>query len=383
MPDDNIISLEDRMPGSQVKPFEFVSMGELDRNPSPPNWLIKGVIECGTHGMLFGDPESGKTLVLFDLLYCIALGKPWRNRRVEQGAVFYLCGEGAGGLARRSRAWKLENNIALDADIHFYTSRLPAALLDVDSARAVCESIKAMCEALNIIPLVVGIDTLARNFGGGDENSAKDVGQFIAHVDEYLIHELGCAVITSHHTGHGDKGRARGSMSLPGALDVFYQVEKDDDTKAVVMTCKKSKDFEKLDPVVMKLMVHDLGFEDEDGDEVTGATVRHDPDFKVTIKPSRSMPAPQAFCYEVLCELYEDARIRMNNMGQENEDVKLDLKEWRHQCTARRAGPACPAGSPKWDNARKYVHSASKKLMENGVVKHRPYGPFIYPSGAE
>jgi hypothetical protein len=358
-------------------------MGDLARERRQIDWLVKGVIECGTHGMLFGDPESGKTLVLFDLLYCVALGKHWRNRRVKQGAVFYLCGEGGGGLGRRAAAWMAENNIPLEADVHFYTSVLPAALLDIESAQAVCKAIEAMCERLDIVPAVIGIDTLARNFGGGDENSAKDIGQFIAHIDEYLIHKLGCAVITSHHTGHGAKDRARGSMSLPGALDVFYQVEKDAETGAVVMTCKKSKDFEKLDPIVMKLQVHELGYQDEDGDEVTGATVRHDPEFKVTIKPSRSMPDSQKLCYELLCELYEDARTRMDKMGQENEDVKLDLDEWRKQCTARRAGPAAMTGSAKWDNARKYVHKATSELIKNGVVKHRPYGPFIYPSGCD
>lgn len=387
MGEDNVIEhprkpLADRMPlGAQPKaPMKFMKMDDLARARRPVDWLIKGIIECKTHSMLFGDPESGKTLVLFDMLYSIASGRPWRNRRVKQGPVFYLCGEGQAGLGRRADAWRLENNIPDDVDLPFYTSEQPAALLDELSAQSVCDGIMAMAVEYGM-PIVVGIDTLARNFGGGDENSAKDIGKFIEHIDRFLTNALSCAVITSHHTGHGVKDRARGSMSLPGALDTFYQVQKED--KAIVMTCKKSKDFEKADPIVMKLQVHELGYTDEDGDPVTGATVRHDPDFKHTIKPATTMPKPQKFCYDILCELYEQARGRKNAMGKENENVDLDFDEWCRQCIIRRAGPGAEPGSTKWNNARKYIFNPTKELIANGVVRHRPYGPFIYPAGAD
>jgi RecA-family ATPase len=67
------------------------------------------------------------------------------------------------------------------------------------------------------------VDTLARCFVGGEENSARDMGRFVAAADR-LRTATGAAALLLHHVSrHG--GAIRGSTALPGALDTGIAVE--------------------------------------------------------------------------------------------------------------------------------------------------------------
>ena len=118
--------------------------------------------------------------------------------------------------------------------------------MDVDSAKSVLETV----EAIGNVKLIV-IDTLHRNMGSGDENSSKDFAEFLNNVDTYLK-STGAAVIIIHHSGHDAKERARGSSSIRAAMDVEYQVTKDDATGIVTLSNTKMKDFEPPKPLSFK-----------------------------------------------------------------------------------------------------------------------------------
>lgn len=94
-------------------------------------------------------------------------------------------------------------------------------------------------------PAFVVIDTLARSFAPGNENDTADMGQFIDHINKYLREPFGCVVLMIHHTGHGTKGRPRGSMALTAGVDFIYQIKEKDKIKLMVkMVCDKMKDAE-------------------------------------------------------------------------------------------------------------------------------------------
>ena len=88
-------------------------------------------------------------------------------------------------------------------------------------------------------PAVVHLDTLARNFGDGDENATRDMNTVISNLDLAFGNDF-CRGLT-HHTGHGNKDRARGSMALHGAADIAYRVSLTDSGQ-VKVECKKMKD---------------------------------------------------------------------------------------------------------------------------------------------
>lgn len=109
--------------------------------------------------------------------------------------VFYIAGEGFSGISKRLKAWKKENENEFDgSDIPFFTSNMAMEALNKQSAKSVKE---ANCE-LSVEhgnPGLVVIDTLARNFGPGDENSTEDMSRFVRVIDFDIKAHFGCTVL--------------------------------------------------------------------------------------------------------------------------------------------------------------------------------------------
>jgi KaiC/GvpD/RAD55 family RecA-like ATPase len=217
--------------------FRLVRFSDLVA--TEPDYLVGGLLERDTMALVFGDPAAGKSFLTIDLGACVATGTAFHGRPVKRGAVIYIAGEGHGGLARRRMAWETERGIAISDDVPFYTSTVAGNFLDDAVTEGVLAAIRATAETAGPPALIV-VDTLARNFGGGDENSTQDMNRFIAAIDRLKAQWPGCTALIVHHTGHGNKGRSRGSMALFGAVDAEYRVEKDG--MAMTVTNTKMKD---------------------------------------------------------------------------------------------------------------------------------------------
>jgi putative DNA primase/helicase len=120
-----------------------------------------------------------------------------------------------------------------------YALTSPVPLSDGDSAKHLSEQIAKLASASEP-PRMIIIDTLARNFGSGDENSNTDVNRLIAKLDEHLRIPFNASVVIVHHSGNSDKDRARGASALKGAMDHEYRVEGRGDRR--VLQCTKMKD---------------------------------------------------------------------------------------------------------------------------------------------
>jgi hypothetical protein len=218
--------------------FEFVPVGDLEYRA--PEFLIDGLIETETLALMFGDPGCGKSFIAVDIGLCVATGTPFHGREVRPGPVFLIAGEGHNGLARRFAAWAKDRAVTL-AGARLFKSSRAAQFLDAANAAMVASAVEALADQHGKPALII-IDTLARNFGGGDENSTADMGEFIAAIDDLKARFPGCAVLIVHHSGHADKGRARGAMALKAALDCEYRAEKEGDSIRLINT--KMKDAE-------------------------------------------------------------------------------------------------------------------------------------------
>lgn len=250
--------------------FEFIPAADLIANPQPPEWVITDIIEASTLGVIYGDSDAYKSFIALDMGLHIAAGRDWYGRRVRQGAVFYIAGEGHRGIGRRVAAWCQWHRVS--GEIPFYASRTSAELTSYHSAEAVSDAVAAMAEAADTPPGLVIIDTLAANFGAADENSAKDMGLFLTLVQRLLRERFDCTVLVVHHVGHADKKRERGSYALRGNVDTRLLVERTDDL-ASLLTCEKSKDAERFAPLALRLQLVPLGFNDAEGRPVTSLAV--------------------------------------------------------------------------------------------------------------
>lgn len=203
--------------------FRFVAVGDLEL--TEPEYHVDGLIETETIGVVFGDPGCGKSFLAVDLACSVASGRDFHGRKVRQGSVFYIAGEGHNGLARRFHAWGRHHGQDMSR-LPVFKSNRAAQLLDGASAAEVGRAVAGL-SSLHGAPALIIIDTLARNFGGGDENSTQDMNGFVAAIDDLRAGWPKTTIIIVHHTGHSDKGRGRGSTVLKGALDFEFRVEKD------------------------------------------------------------------------------------------------------------------------------------------------------------
>lgn len=248
------------------KTFKLTRLSKMKLKPA--DWLVKGYIEVDSMVEVFGPSGGGKTFCVVDLACSCATGTDFNGIPVKQGPVIYVAGEGQNGIQRRFTACGKHKGVDMDtADI--FISNIPAGLTDPQQVEFVIDAIHAIADEV-APPVAIIFDTIARNFGPGDENSTRDMTQFVKAGDE--IRSLyRSAVIYVHHTGLAEQGRARGSSVLKGALDAEYRVEMDNNG-IVRLENTKMKDHDKPKPMAFKLESVELGFS-ADGDPITSAVL--------------------------------------------------------------------------------------------------------------
>jgi uncharacterized membrane protein len=112
------------------------------------------------------------------------------------------------------------------------------------------ERLITQLEKRGIRPSLIVVDTLARCFVGGDENSSQEMGAFVAGV-ERLLRETGATVMIVHHSGKVVERGERGSTSLRGATDVMIKVTAREGI--VTVANDKQKDDEQFEDIDFKL----------------------------------------------------------------------------------------------------------------------------------
>ena len=250
---------------NESKPF-LVPVSEIMANVTPTDWLMKGWIEAGAIGILFGESGAGKSLFALDWAFCLANGINWHGSKVKKEShVLYIAGEGGRGFAMRIQAIQQKYNRKTKDNI-FFSSR-SVDLLDKKSAQQIIDSVSSM----DLKPDMIFIDTLHRNMNG-DENSAADIALFLDSL-EVLRDLYGCTIFPVHHSGLSDKGRMRGSSSIKGGMDAEFCVMKNNDFE-ISIQCTKMKDAAK--PAPLKFVITPVELEGEcwydadDGKQTTG-----------------------------------------------------------------------------------------------------------------
>lgn len=247
----------------------LLDVSDLIVDIKPIDWIIRGYMENDSLALVYGAPGSGKSFFVVDLACSISTGTEWFGHKVKPGSVYYIAGEGHNGLARRFRGWQESHKVNLPTGV-LYKSAGATQLMSEEHIIELSEDIYQTSEQTGVKPVAIFIDTLARNFGHGDENSTQDMSRVIALVDQHLRQRFFCLVVLVHHSGHNAE-RARGSSSLKAAVDSEYEVTKDEDGN-VTIRGTKMKDAELPNEMVLKLKSIELpGVIDEDGEVVTSA----------------------------------------------------------------------------------------------------------------
>lgn len=306
--------------------FKLIKLSDIEfKNPE---WLIKPFIQMDSLNQIFGDPGSLKSFVAIDIAACIATGTDFHGMKVKKGAVTFVAGEAFNGLKMRFQAWSVKHQVSLD-DADIFLSPMPVGIGDPDS---ISEAIKAIDEIVEAAgePALIVIDTVARNFGPGDENSTKDMSAFVIGCDE-LKAKYCCAVLLVHHSGHADKARGRGAMALYGALDAEYKAYKDENGILRIENTK-AKEFKKPEPMAFIVQEVEIPFEDEDGFPLTSIILDQTEYVAPPQKGNRGRGKNQTLAIQLLSNLYKEHRAKLVRGGYDPDDAKVKLSDWCFEC---------------------------------------------------
>ncbi|WP_054304479.1 AAA family ATPase [Gemmobacter sp. LW-1] len=240
---------------SRYQPLSGVAISAL----VSVEWRVKNVFPAKGLGVIGGPFKSGKSFLLFDMLFTIAEGGTWFGFKTKAAPVLYVSFEGNAGVRQRAAAWAAFHGRPVPAN--FAAILQPFALTFEQDIQ----------ELANICPqgCVVAIDTLNRASPGLDENSGKDMGVIIAAASR-LQRLIGGLVILVHHTGKDAEKGLRGHSSFPAAVDGSLIVGRDGDART--FTLDKVKDGEDGKAFGFKLEIVKVG-KDEDGDDITSCVV--------------------------------------------------------------------------------------------------------------
>jgi hypothetical protein len=198
--------------------FGFVGLSELRKRLSGPDYLVKPYLERDTTVVLFGESGAFKSFIALDLGLSVAYGIEYHGHATHPGAVFYLCGEGKGGIARRVEGWLIDHQ-PRQQKAPFYVSELPAQLIEAGNAAEVAASVQRTADQTGETPVLIIIDTLSTNIGNGDESNNADVARLLGNINTRLREQHNACVLLVHHVGHGDKDRERGAYALRANAD--------------------------------------------------------------------------------------------------------------------------------------------------------------------
>jgi hypothetical protein len=237
-------------------PFAVHAWGDYKQNYLSVPWIIKGVLPQAEVGILYGQSGSGKTFFVLDLAATVARGADWRGRKVSECRVVYVAAEAREGVKKRMDAY--DQHVCPDGARPDIIASAPN-LLSSDTQQ--------LADAIGHAGLII-LDTMAASHSG-DENSAKDMGLFLAACKDLSL-ATGAMVLAVHHTGKEDSKGMRGSSALFAGADFVMEVFKNDKEHGAVLSKSRDDATGSSFSFVLKRVV--VGHDDE-GDEVTTCVV--------------------------------------------------------------------------------------------------------------
>lgn len=336
-------------PKAKEPRIRLVRADELRRVQVP--WLVNKLIPANGLAVMYGKPGTYKSFVAIYLSAHVAAGLPTLSgRTTQQGDVVYIAAEGRGGLHQRWAALRSRYEIPNETPLYFVE-----ASLDLRESNQDFLDLVAAIQQRSAVPRLIVIDTLARTFGGGDENDASEMSQFIGTIGA-LQDQFGCAVMAIHHSGKDESRGMRGSSALLGAADVVLFLSRDMEAEGGNIFVQKMKDGE--DGISEQFSA--TPWTDPDDPEVTSLIIEPGAPEKPQITGSNSKQ-----------NVFEALRREIASNGKLVEDPSvagwdvygISVSEWQDAYCAEEAADGVKDGSAK----RKFHRAKSELIKENAV----------------
>lgn len=235
------------------------------------NDFVEGLLTSSAMSVVYGPSNCGKTFFVVDLALHVALGREWRGKQVDQGAVVYLSLEGSQGIRNRLSAFRMHHGMT-GQELPFVAMPQPVNLLNEDAdVNAVIELVQYVASETEMHVAMVIVDTLSRAMAGGNENSPEDMTAIVGNCDR-IRDATGAHICIVHHSGKDEAKGARGHSSLRAATDTEIEITREPDATVSSVRVAKQRDLEAGNPFAFTLESVALGT-NRRGKEVTSCVV--------------------------------------------------------------------------------------------------------------
>jgi RecA-family ATPase len=194
-------------PSPVLGPLPFVDMSGWRVNEGVPEqvWGVRDLFPRRNVGLLSGEGAAGKTLLLLQLGVAHGLGRDWLGTLPEWGAFLYFGAEDDADEIHRRLADILKHYGAdfpdLQGNIHLLTFAGEDAVLGHADRTGLVQPTplfqRLMKAAIEIKPVLIGIDTSADVFAG-NENDRSQVRQFVGMLRKLAMQANAYIIVNSH-----------------------------------------------------------------------------------------------------------------------------------------------------------------------------------------
>lgn len=210
---------------------EWTSYSELmGRTLRDPGWLIEGVWQRSSHGMIAGEPKTYKSVLATDMAVAVASGEPFLGKYAvhQQGPVMYIQEENSPWLVQ-DRNLKIANSRGLlNGEVKYHSRTkmtvkmpkdLPIYYLNNQGFDLTSQEDKDFLEESikEIKPVLIIFDPLYLMLGGSDENSSKDIRPLLSWLLK-IRYEYRTSIIVLHHWNKSGKSERGGQRMLGSVL---------------------------------------------------------------------------------------------------------------------------------------------------------------------
>ena len=320
-----------------------------DIEDEPVEWLVQGVIPQRSFVALYAPPASFKSFVALDIAECIATGRAFLGNQIsKQGAVLYIAGEGHGGIGTRIKALKIHHGTPEGTPVYFLRRQvnLRSSQTDLKDLVQAIDDLKAIHE---IHFEMIIIDTLARAFGGGNENASEDMGAFITAAGA-IQGKYECSLLVVHHAGKDATKGLRGHSSLLGAVDTeleIIRIEGAQPPKGILHISKQKdgEDGQRIGFRMVEVTTGSSGVIDFEGASSLAVELDGEMD---TDRPNQAIPPNRTGAgmnQRLALSCLHDAIKKFGEMqvvdGMRNKCIKID--QWRDEFKKRMGSDVMPA----------------------------------------
>ena len=353
------------------KPFKIESWQSV--KDEPVNWLVQDVIPEKSFVALYGPPASFKSFIAMDIAECIASGRPWLGKEINgTGPVLYIAGEGHGGIGARIAAIKQHHNTPDEAQVYVVRSQINLRS-SVDDFTALIVAIDELVQELGVDLRMIVIDTLARAFGGGNENSSDDMGAFIQATGK-IQNRYNCSLMLLHHAGKDTTKGLRGHSSLLGAVDTQMEIMRFPETTKGLILMSKQKDGEDgqrygFEAITVDIDRSDLGLENGSSLVIEASEVGDIKTSDAENKPEKGKPvgAKQKIAEKSLIVAIKTFGSIMDTPEGRKNTITLD--QWKAEFTAMIGSDVSAKDlATYWGRAKDHVIKSGFGTIRNNSV---------------